>query len=284
VDEHLGVSGTFYDLLERVSLPYGAQKTLHATGLPFASTPFNFEDVDFLVSLGVPFLKVGSTDVNNLPFLAYMARTGVPLLLSTGMATLAEVQQAVDCIRRAGNPPLALMHCVSLYPPMPEELNLQAIPTLKAAFPGVPIGFSDHTIGVWAATAAVALGATIIEKHFTLDKTMAGPDQAVSADPAEFAALVSACQMTAKALETAGKQPSARELSMRPAFRRSVVSRRAIPAGATITEADLTLKRPGTGLVPDQLEHLLGCRAQSDIPADTPLQLDMVHFTVGSAL
>jgi N,N'-diacetyllegionaminate synthase len=281
VDAALGVEGTFYELLEKLSLSQKSQAELNQfcqqQGIPFISTPFSYEDVDFLVSLNVPYLKIGSTDTTHYRLLDYAARTRKPILLSTGMATLEQVETAVETILATGNQDLALLHCVSLYPPEPEELNLHSITLLKERFPNLPIGFSDHTIGSWASLAAVALGATIIEKHFTLDKTMAGPDQAVSADPAEMKTIIEQGALVYRSLGSKTKQPSERETGMEKAFRRSVVTRAALPVGHVITIDDLDFKRPATGIHPNDLSRVIGTKTRCEIPADTPIEPQMLN-------
>ncbi len=282
-DEALGVDGTFYELLDKLSITHAEQKELlqycESVGVSFISTPFSFEDIDFLVELDVPFLKIGSTDTTHTEFLNYAAKTGKPLLLSTGMTDMAQVNHAVETIITAGNHNLALLHCVSLYPPELNEINLSAISTLKQRFPDIPIGFSDHTIGSWASLAATALGATIIEKHFTLDKTMAGPDQAVSADPKEMNIIVEEGTNIYRALGDGVKKASSREQAMETPFRRSIVSRKALSKGSVITREMIDFKRPAKGLSPDDLEITLGKVATEDIPADTPIEAHMLNLT-----
>ncbi|MGE0200596.1 MAG: N-acetylneuraminate synthase family protein [Candidatus Melainabacteria bacterium] len=278
VDEALGFEGTFYELLEKLSISHEEQRQLKAycdqIGIPFLSSPFSFPDIDFLVGLDVPFLKIGSTDTHHLAFLDHAARTGKPILLSTGMATMAEVQDAVNTITTV-TPHLALMHCVSLYPPEASELNLQAITALRQQFPGIPTGWSDHSIGSWASVAAIALGATIIEKHFTLDKTMPGPDQAVSADPAEMRRIVEEGTLAYQALGTVGKQPTERERAMVAPFRRSVCTRQAVRKGELIRLENLDFKRPGIGVPPNEVKRVAGAIATQDIPEDSPIQEGM---------
>ncbi|MBY0449301.1 MAG: N-acetylneuraminate synthase family protein [Cyanobacteria bacterium] len=281
MDEGLGVKGTVYDLLNALSLSHDDQLALKSycqkQAIPFVSTPFNTEEVDFLVQAGVPFIKLSSTDLTNLPYLRYVATKKTPMLLSTGMATLDEVKAAVAAIYEANTQAdVAILHCVSLYPPEPEELNLRAIQTLKQTFPNLEIGFSDHSIGTWACTAAVALGATILEKHFTLDKAMAGPDQKVSADPTELKAIIEAADAVYRSLGAGEKRPSEREKSMIPVFCRSLVLRQSIKAGEIIRAENLDYKRPATGLPPSAWESIVGQAAQVDIPADTPLTEEMV--------
>ncbi|MEB3286671.1 MAG: N-acetylneuraminate synthase family protein [Vampirovibrionales bacterium] len=282
VDKALGFEGTFYELLEKLSLTHKAQRELNTFckqhQIPFISTPFSFEDVDFLLSLDVPFLKIGSTDTSHLAFLKYAAESGKPLVLSTGMSPMAEVEAAVDVILNTGNENLALLHCVSLYPPEAEELNLKSITALKEKFPHLTVGFSDHTIGTWACTAAVALGAEIIEKHFTLDKKMPGPDHAVSADPEELSKIIEEGALVYRALGSLHKTPSEREAGMEKSFRRSIVTRGALAAGTVIGKEHLDFKRPGTGIHPNRLSQVLGAKTKTAIPADTPIEESMLEL------
>jgi sialic acid synthase SpsE len=278
LDASLGVDGTVGDLLQTLSLPYEAQAQLfaycQARGIAVASTPFSLEDVDFLATQPLAFLKIGSTDVTYPALLARAAQTGLPLVLSTGMATLAEVQAAVDVLEQAHVAQLALLHCVSCYPPQPEALNLRAIQTLQRYFPTHCIGYSDHTVGTWASVAAVALGAQIIEKHVTLDTAMAGPDHGVSADPATLASLVAQVKAAHAAMGQGVKRPSPAEAANIPAFRRSWVARVPIAAGTQLTPALLTAKRPATGLSPTV--PIVGRHAAVDIPADVPVVAAML--------
>ncbi len=282
-DEALGVDGTFYELLDKLSITHDEQKELfsycQSVGVPFISTPFSFEDIDFLVELDVPFLKIGSTDTTNTAFLRYAAKTGKPILLSTGMTDMAQVSHAVETIITAGNHNLALLHCVSLYPPELDEINLSVVSSLKQRFPDLPVGFSDHTIGSWASLAATALGASVIEKHFTLDKTMAGPDQAVSANPQEMKTIVEEGTQIYRALGDGIKKASPREQGMETPFRRSIVTRSALSKGSVITHDAIDFKRPAKGLSPDDLEMALGKVATEDIPADTPIEAHMLNLT-----
>jgi N-acetylneuraminate synthase len=228
-----------------------------AKGITFCSTPFSEEEADLLDGLGVPFVKTASMDINNLPFLRYLARKGRPMVVSTGMASLGEIEAAVRTIQHEGNRSIALLHCISVYPPAMETVNLRNIPMLADAFE-VPIGFSDHTIGVHIPLTAVAVGASIIEKHFTLDKDMEGWDHAVSADPQELRQIVrQSCEVHA-ALGTTQRVVSEAEIQKREKFRRSAVARRSLEAGHVIREQDITFKRPGTGIPPDQLGDLVG--------------------------
>ena len=242
-------------------------------GIDFLSTPFNQEEVDLLVELDVPALKVASMDVNHPVLLQAVARTGKPVLLSTGMASLAEIERAVDALASAGSGPVVLLHCVSIYPPEPDAIHLRNIPMLEQAF-GLPVGFSDHTLGTAVPLAAVALGACLIEKHFTLDKQMAGWDHAISADPAEMAALARDLDAVRLALGSSRRVVSEAERTKRLRFRRRIVLRHAVAAGTTLALDDLDFKRPGTGIDPDEHPYVVGRRVARDLEDDHELSWD----------
>jgi N-acetylneuraminate synthase/N,N'-diacetyllegionaminate synthase len=258
-------------MLKRLELPAEAHARLQAharrRGLIFLSTPFDTESSNLLRALNVPAFKVSSGEITNLPLLRHIARFGRPVLLSTGMSTLDEVATAVRAIRRAGNPPLALLHCVSSYPAELRDVNLRAMLTLADRF-RVPVGYSDHTLGIAAAIAAVALGASIVEKHLTLDRTMDGPDHAASLEPGEFAEMVARIREIEAVLGSPIKRPVRRELPIRRAVRRSLVTTAIVPKGARITHAMVACKRPGTGLPPSAYGTVVGRRAARRLPAD----------------
>jgi len=241
-----------------------------ARGVMFLSTPFDEQSADLLASLGVHGFKVSSGDLTNLPFLAHMAAKRLPMIVSTGMGTLAEVAEAVEAVREAGDPPLALLHCVSNYPAAPEDCNLRAMGTLAQAF-GVPVGWSDHTLGDAISLAAVALGARILEKHYTLDRGLQGPDHKASLTPEELTALITRLRAVESALGDGLKRPQEAERDTARVARRSLVAARDIAAGARLTAGDLIAKRPGEGIAPKHRELILGWRAARDIPADTVL-------------
>jgi N-acetylneuraminate synthase len=268
-----------YEMLKRLELSAEAHRSLMAycreKDILFISTPFDEESADFLVELGVDLLKIPSGELTNLPFLAYVAGRGKPLIVSTGMANLAEVEAAVSTIETATNGGFALLHCVSTYPADPAEVNLRAMETMRAAF-GVPVGYSDHTLGLDVALAAVALGACLIEKHFTLDRTLPGPDHQASLEPDELIALVQGIRTVESALGNGRKQPTPSEANTAAVGRKSLVATQDIPAGAILTEEMITIKRPGTGLAPALRSHLIGRTAQTDIPAKTLFSLDML--------
>jgi N,N'-diacetyllegionaminate synthase len=239
------------------------------------STPFDDESVDFLDALGVPAYKVSSGDLTNIPLIEHIARKGKPVILSTGMATLDEVQDAVGAVRRNGNDRIILLHCVSAYPSKPDDSNLRAMQTLRETF-RVPVGFSDHTLGTDVPIAAAALGAVMIEKHFTLSRNLPGPDHKSSLEPREFIRMVRGIRTAERALGRPEKAPTKAEMEMRAVARKSIVASRNIQKGESITREMVAVKRPGTGIQPKELAYLLGKRASRAIKADEVLTWDMV--------
>ena len=237
----------------------------------FFSSAFSKPEVQLLESLDVPAYKIASMDVNYLPLLDVVAATRKPVLLSTGMATLGEIETALRRLRDGGAGPVALLHCVSIYPCPPEEVNLRNIPMLAETF-DVPVGFSDHTAGVSVALAAFALGACILEKHFTVDKKLEGWDHAISADPAELAEIVAGGQTVFRALGRRERVVGAAETEKRRVFRRRAVARRALKKGQKIAEQDLDFKRPGNGIPPDRLEAIVGRAVVRDIAAEEEIE------------
>lgn len=262
------------DMLRRLELSPEAHHELRRRcldrGLIFLSTPFEEKSADFLVSLGVPLLKIPSGEITNLPFLAHVARAGLPLIVSTGMATLAEVGEAVHVLRRDAGAGLVLLHCVSNYPARTADVNLKAMETLRSAF-GLPVGYSDHTEGLEVALAAVALGACVLEKHFTLDRSLPGPDHRASLEPGELASLVRGVRAVEASLGHGRKEPAAAEAETAAVIRKSVVAARDVPRGARLAAEDLAVRRPGTGLPPSRLAGLLGRRAARDLRRGAPL-------------
>lgn len=228
-----------------------------ARDITFLSSPFSNTEVDLLESLNVPCFKVASMDINYLPFLEYIGSKGKPVLLSTGMATLGEIEQAVSCLRSSGSGPVILLHCISIYPPAYEDIHLKNIPSLQQAF-DLPVGFSDHSVGTSIPLAAVTLGACIIEKHFTLDKEMEGWDHWISADPAELKVIVEEGKNIFRALGSSVRTVSPAEMEKRVKFRRRAVLARPMKQGETIQPADLDFKRPGNGIAPDERSYVLG--------------------------
>jgi N-acetylneuraminate synthase len=238
-------------------------------GLLAFSTPFDPTAVDFLESLDVPAYKVASFEIVDLPLVEKIARTGKPMIISTGMATLAEIDEAVQAARRAGAGEIALLKCSSAYPASPAEMNLSTIPHLAEAF-GVPVGLSDHTLGVAVPVAAVALGACIIEKHLALSRSMPGPDVAFSLEPEEFREMVEAVRTAQKAVGRVDYGVSPREAASR-AFRRSLFIVKDVRGGEPLTAENVRSVRPADGLPPKHLAQVLGRRAARDLKAGTPL-------------
>lgn len=246
-------------------------------GILFLATPFSRSAVDLVKKLGSPAIKIASTDLTNLPLLDHAAGTGLPLIVSTGAATAAEIDTQVTVLLEKGLAGrLVLMHCVSAYPTPVDAANLGAIAALARRC-AVPVGFSDHTTRVDTGAWAVAAGACVLEKHFTLDRSAAGPDHAVSLEPDELAAYIRGARQAAAALGSGAYGMSEIESEVRRVARRSVVAARDIPAGTPLTPDLLTLKRPGTGIRPEDVARLLGRAAATDIPADTVLAWDMVQ-------
>ncbi len=244
-------------------------------GVVFMSTPFDFGSVDLLQRLDVPAFKIPSGEVTNLPFLSYIAKQGRPIILSTGMANLAEVEVAVQTLRRSGTTDLVLLHCVSNYPSQPASVNLRAMHTLAEHF-GVPTGYSDHTEGTVIPLAAAALGACVIEKHFTLDRTLPGPDHRASLEPAELAAMVRGIRVVEAALGDGRKVPADEELNTAAVARRSLVAACDLAAGTVLSESTVVIRRPGTGLPPSALPQVLGRRLREAVSAGALLSMEMM--------
>lgn len=237
-----------------------------ARGVVFFGTPTSAAGVAELVAAGSPMLKNGSDYLGNLQLLETMARTNLPTVVSTGMATLGEIDEAVRAFRGAGGESLILLHCTSSYPTLAQDVNLRKIPVLSAAF-GCPAGFSDHTEGITASMGAVVVGACFIEKHFTLDKTLPGPDHWFSADPSELRELVDSVRSVERNLGTSAIGPTDAEWESREGFRLSCVAARDLAAGERLTREDIAFGRPGTGFSPAQVSRLVGCVLAADIPA-----------------
>ncbi len=242
-------------------------------GILFLSSPFDEQSADFLADLGMSAFKVPSGELTNLPFLAHLAGKGRPLILSTGMAHLGEVEAAVQTIAAAGPVPVALLQCVSNYPADPADVNLRAMDTMAAAF-GVAVGYSDHVPQNEIAFAAVARGACILEKHFTLDRSLPGPDHQASLEPEELAALVRGVRAVEAALGDGRKRPAASEAETAAVARKSLVAARDLPAGSVLEAEMIAVKRPGSGLPPSMRVHLLGRRTRVAIPRDALLALE----------
>jgi N,N'-diacetyllegionaminate synthase len=241
-------------------------------GIRFLSTAFDEPSFDMLVRLGIDRAKVPSGEITNLPLLRHIGRHGLPVIMSTGMASLGDIEAALDALTEAGTPRerVTLLHCTTEYPAPLEEVNLRAMQTLRVAF-GVDVGYSDHTVGIDVPIAAVALGATVIEKHFTLDRTLRGPDHGASLEPAELKAMVAGIRAVETALGDGIKRPTPSEHRNRVAARKSLVASRPIRAGEVYTADNMTAKRPGTGISPMRWDEILGRTAPRDLEADEPI-------------
>jgi len=269
---------TLYELYSEAYMPWEWQPKLKKLaddlGIDLLSTPYDKTAVDFLDNMGVPAYKVASFEIVDIPLTEYIASKGKPIILSTGMATLEEIEEAVQAVRKAGGTQIALLKCTSAYPAPPEEMNLRTIPDLAKKF-RVPVGLSDHTLGIAVPVAGVALGACIVEKHFTLSRSVASPDSAFSLEPHEFKAMVEAIRTAEKALgkvsyEVSGQQPTSR------VFRRSLFVVEDMKEGGIFTEENVRSIRPGYGLHPRHLKDILGRRAARDIQRGTPLTWELI--------
>lgn len=272
-----GAGDSQFEMLKRLELVEDDFRLLlhHCTqvGIEFLSSPFDEESADMLDSLGMATFKIPSGEITNHPFLEHVARKGKPVILSTGMSTLGEVEEAVGILCAGGAPRLTLLHCVTEYPAPYEEINLNAMLTLRAAF-GLKVGYSDHTPGIEVPVAAVALGATVIEKHFTLDNTMDGPDHRASLDPDLFGLMVQAIRNVEQAMGDGIKRPAPCELKNAGIARKSVVAAATIEKGEIISLDKLTIKRPGYGIQPKDMGKLVGLRVNRTITKDEVLKWD----------
>lgn len=279
-EQTTGAGESQREMLKALELPVDAYRRLqarcHERGIVFLSTPFDELSADLLDNLGVPAFKIPSGEITNTPLLEHVAAKRKPVLLSTGMSTLAEVDAAVDVLRFGGAAGLVLLQCTSAYPVPPASVNLSAMRTLAREF-AIPVGYSDHTAGIHITLAAVALGAHVIEKHLTLDRGLAGPDHHASIEPHELVALVRGIRDVEVALGDGVKRPTEDERAMAAVVRRSVVAGRDLPAGAVLTRNTVTMKRPGTGIPPTRLAELVGRRLRVTVRADEVLTWDMLE-------
>ena len=260
-------------MLRQLELSEAMHETLiahcRARGIGFFSTGFDIPSLDFLASLGAERFKIPSGEITNLPYLRHVGAFGKPLIISTGMATLGEIEAALDAVEAAGTPRarITVLHCNTEYPTPMGDVNLRAMVTIREAF-GVAVGYSDHTPGIEVPIAAVALGATVIEKHLTLDRNLPGPDHKASLEPDEFAAMVRAIRNIEQALGDGIKRPSPSEAKNKPIARKSLVAARPIQVGEPFTPENVTAKRPGTGISPMRWDEVMGRVAGRDFVAD----------------
>jgi N,N'-diacetyllegionaminate synthase len=269
------------ELLDAIALPREWQPELaeyaQGKGIVFFSSPFDRAAVDGLREVGVPAMKLASFELVDLGLVQYTAEAGVPLILSTGMATYADIEDALGAVAAGGNREVALLRCASVYPSPPEIMNLRAMETMRRAF-GVPVGLSDHTTGISVAAGAAALGMEVLEKHYTLDRTMEGPDHPFAVEPGELKAMIAGVRAVEAALGNGRLEgPSEEEAGeMFVLARRSVIAATDIAAGTRITEEMLTVKRPGYGIKPRDMQLIVGREARVDIPFDEPVTWEMV--------
>lgn len=276
-------AGDQFDMLKKLEMSEDLHHQLirrcNELDIEFMSTPFDEQAADFLSSLGMKRIKVPSGEITNLPFLEYLTAKNLPLIISTGMANLEEVQEAVEVVRAARRrfkhqgaleDFLTILHCTSNYPASVDDVNLRAMQTIHAAT-GMPVGYSDHTAGVAVSVAAVAMGARVIEKHFTLDKELPGPDHKASLEPSELALMIRHIRDIEQALGSDKKEPMPNELPVRALVRRSLTTARLVRKGQALSREDIALLRPGTGIAPKDLAQALGKTAAHDLPAGTTL-------------
>jgi len=270
---------TVHDLMDRIAMPWQWHRRLieHCgeRGITFLSTPFEEAAVEELERVAVAAYKVASFEIGHLPLLRLIGQTGKPVILSTGMAGLGDIERALETLQAAGCRQVALLHCAIGYPPSFQDLHLRALQTLQQAF-GCPVGFSDHSTGLTAPVAAVALGAALIEKHFTLDRSRPGPDHHFSLEPGELRQMVQAVRDCQVALGSGVKYRTAAEEELYRKARRSLVARVAIPRGQIIEADMLAVKRPGTGVPPHLSDWIVGRPARRDIAADEVIMPNMV--------
>lgn len=274
--ETCGQAESQLDMVKKLELPFEAflrlKEHCDRLGIAFLSTAFDLPSIRFLDAVDMPFWKIPSGEVTNLPYLLAIAKTQKPVVMSTGMCEMAEIQTAMDVLRNNGAPKITLLHCNTEYPTPYSDVNLRAMETMRERF-GVDVGYSDHTPGIEVPIAAAALGAVIIEKHFTLDRNMEGPDHKASLEPEELAAMVAAVRHIEEALGSGEKTVSPSEKKNRDIARKSIVARRAIAKGEVFSEENITTKRPGGGVSPMRWFEVMGTKAKRDFVEDELIEL-----------
>lgn len=274
--ENTGKTESQFDMLKRLELSFDDFKAIKEhcdkIGIQFASTADEEESLDFLISLGIPFIKIGSGEITNIPYLRIMGSKKLPVIISSGMSTLAEVDTALSELKNAGASDITLLHCTTNYPCPMADVNLNAMLTLKEAFK-IPVGYSDHTEGIEVPVAAVAMGAKVIEKHFTLDRNMEGPDHLASTEPAEFKKMVDSIRNIEKALGTGEKLPTKSEIDISKVVLKRCVASRQIKNGEIFNENNLTVKRNDKGLPSKYWDLLIGKKATKDYDIDEAVEL-----------
>ena len=265
-----------FDMLKRLLLPFEAFEEIFAycrqIGIQPLSTPFDLESIDFLEKIEVPFWKIPSGEITNFPYLVKIAKTHKPIVMSTGMATLKDVNEAIELLKNNEAGDITLLHCTTEYPTPYEDVNLQAMETLRQKF-HLPVGYSDHTKGIFIPIAAVAMGAMVIEKHFTLDRNMEGPDHKASLEPAELREMIANIRCLEWAMGDGNKIPSKTEIENAKVARKSLIAKVRIQKGEVLTEKNITTKPPGDGISPMKWNEVIGTRASRDFAEDEKIEL-----------
>ncbi|MGL4780300.1 MAG: N-acetylneuraminate synthase, partial [Bacteroidales bacterium] len=276
--QNTGNQDSQFNMLRKLELSeadhYALQAHCTTHGIKFISTPFDLDSIDFLAGLGMDFFKIPSGEITNFPYLKRIAQKGLPVILSSGMATMEDITNTLSVLERFGldRRQISLLHCTTEYPTPMNEVNLNAMQTLRDTFQ-VPVGYSDHTQGIEVSIAATALGAAIIEKHFTLDRNMEGPDHIASLEPQELKAMVQAIRHIEKALGDGNKKPMPSESKNKAIARKSIVAKRPISENEILTEENLTVKRPGDGISPMRWEEVVGTKAKRAFSIDEKIEL-----------
>lgn len=274
--ENTGVQESQFDMLKRLELSYDDFRKIKehcdSIGIQFASTADEAESLDFLISIGIPFIKIGSGEIGNVSYLRYMGSKKMPVILSTGMSSLADIDISIQALREGGATDITLLHCTTSYPCVFENVNLNAMNTIRDAFK-LPVGYSDHTLGSTVAIAAVAMGARVVEKHFTLDKNMEGPDHKASSTPDEFKEYVKAIRDIELAMGSGKKVPTKVEKEISKVVLKRIVAKKEIKEGQIITEEDICVKRNDIGLPCNKWDIIVGTKARKDYSVDEGIEI-----------
>lgn len=274
--ENIGINESQFDMLKKLELSYDDFDTIKGycdkIGIQFLSTADESESLDFLCSIGIPFIKLGSGDINNIPYLRYIGRKRMPVIISTGMSTMKDVSLAYETLQEAGAKDITVLHCTTNYPCPMNEVNLNAMLTIKNALK-CKVGYSDHTMGIEIPIAAVALGAEVIEKHFTLDRNMEGPDHPASLEPEELTEMVRQIRHIEEALGNGIKEPNESERKISKVVLKSIVAKQDIQKGEILTENNLAIKRTNKGLSAAYWDLIIRTRAKTDYKKDEPIIL-----------
>jgi N-acetylneuraminate synthase/N,N'-diacetyllegionaminate synthase len=272
--QNTNLDASQFDMIKKLELSYAdfiqIQQHCDAIGIKFLSTPDEEESLDFLLQLGMDVIKIGSGDINNIPYLRKIGKTRLPVILSTGMSSLANVERALDTLTGSGTPKVTLLHCTTNYPCPMDEVNLRAIQTLASAF-GTEVGYSDHTMGIEVSIAAVALGARIIEKHVTLDRNMNGPDHSASLEPGELREMVLTIRNIERALGNGIKKPNVSEQKIEAVVKKKIVAAKPICEGEIFNEKNLTVKRSANGVSAEFWDWIYGRKANRNYAEDEPI-------------